>query len=95
MCVFVYTHLFVCVLAALDDVCDLEAVLHPGLVEMENYQKLLELQKDVIGVERLAAAGRQLIRLGCLSKLSGKGLQQRMFFLVRFHYTHTHTSTFR
>ncbi|XP_048048654.1 FERM, ARHGEF and pleckstrin domain-containing protein 1 [Megalobrama amblycephala] len=67
--------------AALDDVCELEAVLHPGLVEMENYQKLLELQKDVSGVERLATAGRQLIRLGCLSKLSGKGLQQRMFFL--------------
>ncbi|XP_051762638.1 FERM, ARHGEF and pleckstrin domain-containing protein 1 [Ctenopharyngodon idella] len=67
--------------AALDDVCELEAVLHPGLVEMENYQKLLELQKDVTGVERLAATGRQLIRLGCLSKLSGKGLQQRMFFL--------------
>lgn len=26
---------------------------------------------------------QEFIRLGCLSKLSGKGLQQRMFFLVR------------
>uniref|UniRef100_A0A671MY99 FERM, ARHGEF and pleckstrin domain-containing protein 1 n=1 Tax=Sinocyclocheilus anshuiensis TaxID=1608454 RepID=A0A671MY99_9TELE len=67
--------------AALDDVCELEAALRPGLEEIENYQKLLELQKDLIGVEHLAVAGRQLIRLGCLSKLSGKGLQQRMFFL--------------
>ncbi|XP_067299215.1 FERM, ARHGEF and pleckstrin domain-containing protein 1 [Pseudorasbora parva] len=82
--------------AALDDVCELEAVLHPGLVEMENFQKLLELQKDVIGVELLAAAGRQLIRLGCLSKLSGKGLQQRMFFLfsdVLLYSTRGITST--
>uniref|UniRef100_A0A672MEL4 FERM, ARH/RhoGEF and pleckstrin domain protein 1 n=1 Tax=Sinocyclocheilus grahami TaxID=75366 RepID=A0A672MEL4_SINGR len=75
------TYVFVCVLAALDDVCELEAALRPGLEEIENYQKLLELQKDLIGVEHLAVAGRQLIRLGCLSKLSGKGLQQRMFFL--------------
>uniref|UniRef100_A0A671R834 FERM, ARHGEF and pleckstrin domain-containing protein 1 n=1 Tax=Sinocyclocheilus anshuiensis TaxID=1608454 RepID=A0A671R834_9TELE len=67
--------------AALDDVCELEAALRPGLEEIENYQKLLELQKDLIGVEHLAVAGCQLIRLGCLSKLSGKGLQQRMFFL--------------
>uniref|UniRef100_A0A8C2DU46 FERM, ARH/RhoGEF and pleckstrin domain protein 1 n=1 Tax=Cyprinus carpio TaxID=7962 RepID=A0A8C2DU46_CYPCA len=67
--------------AALDDVCELEAALRPGLEQIENYQKLLELQKDLIGVEHLAVAGRQLIRLGCLSKLSGKGLQQRMFFL--------------
>ncbi|XP_077077563.1 FERM, ARHGEF and pleckstrin domain-containing protein 1 isoform X2 [Siphateles boraxobius] len=82
--------------AALDDVCELEAVLHPGLVEIENYQKLLELQKDVIGAEHLATAGRQLIRLGCLSKLSGKGLQQRMFFLfsdVLMYSTRGITST--
>ncbi len=88
MYICVYVYVFVCVLAALDDVCELEAALRPGLEEIENYQKLLELQKDLIGVEHLAVAGRQLIRLGCLSKLSGKGLQQRMFFLVRFQYTH-------
>ncbi|KAL1268289.1 hypothetical protein QQF64_033652 [Cirrhinus molitorella] len=82
--------------AALDDVCELEAALHPGLEEIENYQKLLELQKDLIGVEDLALTGRQLIRLGCLSKLSGKGLQQRMFFLfndVLMYSTRGITST--
>uniref|UniRef100_A0A8C1N113 FERM, ARHGEF and pleckstrin domain-containing protein 1 n=1 Tax=Cyprinus carpio TaxID=7962 RepID=A0A8C1N113_CYPCA len=82
--------------AALDDVCKLEAALRPGLEEIENYQKLLELQKDLIGVEHLAVAGRQLIRLGCLSKLSGKGLQQRMFFLfngVLLYSTRGITST--
>ncbi len=35
-------------LAALDDVCELEAALRPGLEEIENYQKLLELQKDLM-----------------------------------------------
>uniref|UniRef100_A0A8C2PYH4 FERM, ARHGEF and pleckstrin domain-containing protein 1 n=1 Tax=Cyprinus carpio TaxID=7962 RepID=A0A8C2PYH4_CYPCA len=82
--------------AALDDVCELEAALRPGLEQIENYQKLLELQKDLIGVEHLAVAGRQLIRLGCLSKLSGKGLQQRMFFLfngVLLYSTRGITST--
>ncbi|XP_073768476.1 FERM, ARHGEF and pleckstrin domain-containing protein 1 [Danio rerio] len=67
--------------AALDVVCELQAVLHTALLETENHQKLLELQKDLLGVCGVCAAGRQIIRLGCLSKLSGRGLQQRMFFL--------------
>ncbi|XP_051566438.1 FERM, ARHGEF and pleckstrin domain-containing protein 1 isoform X2 [Myxocyprinus asiaticus] len=82
--------------AALTDVYELEAGLHSGLVEMESYQKLLELQKDLSGVQNLAVAGRHLIRLGCLSKLSGKGLQQRMFFLfndVLLYSTRGITST--
>lgn len=75
---------------------------------MENFQKLLELKKDLIGIDNLVVPGRvsldfghtafdcghsvflmdwslfpqEFIRFGCLSKLSGKGLQQRMFFLV-------------
>lgn len=82
--------------AALSDVCELESELHSALVDTENFQKLLELQKDLIGVEDLAVSGRQLIRLGCLSKLSGKGLQQRMFFLfndVLLYSTRGITST--
>ncbi|KAK6325914.1 hypothetical protein J4Q44_G00052560, partial [Coregonus suidteri] len=50
-------------------------------MKMENFQKLLELKKDLTGIQDLAIPGREFIRLGCLSKLSGKGLQQRMFFL--------------
>lgn len=104
------------------------------MMKMENFQKLLELKKDLTGIDNLAIRGRvrlftvavvvfmilynivhifalrgditcktvkfmlvaspsvppmfvldfqEFIRLGCLSKLSGKGLQQRMFFLVR------------
>ncbi|CAN9497719.1 unnamed protein product [Ophioblennius macclurei] len=67
--------------AALADVTEVVDQLQGGLVKMENFQKLLELRKDLIGVDNLVAPGREFIRLGCLSKLSGKGLQQRMFFL--------------
>ncbi|XP_071331043.1 FERM, ARHGEF and pleckstrin domain-containing protein 1-like [Trachinotus anak] len=67
--------------AALADVSEVVDQLQGSLVKMENFQKLLELKKDLIGVDNLVVPGREFIRLGCLSKLSGKGLQQRMFFL--------------
>uniref|UniRef100_A0A7N6AMJ3 FERM, ARHGEF and pleckstrin domain-containing protein 1 n=1 Tax=Anabas testudineus TaxID=64144 RepID=A0A7N6AMJ3_ANATE len=67
--------------AALADVSEVVDQLQRSLIKMENLQKLLELKKDLIGVDNLLVPGREFIRLGCLSKLSGKGLQQRMFFL--------------
>ncbi|CAL8268101.1 unnamed protein product [Lota lota] len=67
--------------AALADVSEVVEQLRGSMVKMENFQKLLELKKDLIGIDNLVIPGREFIRLGCLSKLSGKGLQQRMFFL--------------
>ncbi|KAF3843219.1 hypothetical protein F7725_002068 [Dissostichus mawsoni] len=67
--------------AALADVSEVVEQLQGSLNKMENFQKLLELKKDLIGVNDLVVPSREFIRLGCLSKLSGKGLQQRMFFL--------------
>ncbi|XP_062861465.1 FERM, ARHGEF and pleckstrin domain-containing protein 1 [Trichomycterus rosablanca] len=67
--------------AALADVSELESVLHSTMLKTDNYQRMLELQRDLVGVDNLATPAREFIRLGCLSKLSGKGLQQRMFFL--------------
>uniref|UniRef100_A0A3Q4BWR8 FERM, ARHGEF and pleckstrin domain-containing protein 1 n=1 Tax=Mola mola TaxID=94237 RepID=A0A3Q4BWR8_MOLML len=67
--------------AALADVSEVVDQLQGSLIKMENFQKLLELKKDLIGPDNLVVPGREFIRLGCLSKLSGKGLQQRMFFL--------------
>uniref|UniRef100_A0A3Q2Z5L5 FERM, ARHGEF and pleckstrin domain-containing protein 1 n=1 Tax=Hippocampus comes TaxID=109280 RepID=A0A3Q2Z5L5_HIPCM len=67
--------------AALADVSEVVEQLQGSIVKMENFQKLLELKKDLIGVDNLVVPGREFIRFGCLSKLSGKGLQQRMFFL--------------
>ncbi|XP_064875431.1 FERM, ARHGEF and pleckstrin domain-containing protein 1-like isoform X1 [Oncorhynchus nerka] len=67
--------------AALADVSEVVSQLHGSMIKMENFQKLLELMKDLIGIDNLVTPGREFLRLGCLSKLSGKGLQQRMFFL--------------
>ncbi|XP_043927242.1 FERM, ARHGEF and pleckstrin domain-containing protein 1 isoform X1 [Protopterus annectens] len=67
--------------AALAEVSEMVGQLHGAMIKMENFQKLRELKKDLIGIENLVIPGREFIRLGCLSKLSGKGLQQRMFFL--------------
>ncbi|KAG7239325.1 hypothetical protein INR49_029290 [Caranx melampygus] len=67
--------------AALADISEMVLQLQGNMMKMENFQKLLELKKDLTGIDNLAVRGREFIRLGCLSKLSGKGLQQRMFFL--------------
>ena len=48
----------------------------------ENLQKLIELQRDLVGIDTLVQTNRDFIREGCLQKLSKKGYQQRMFFLV-------------
>ncbi|KAM7375252.1 hypothetical protein PAMA_014376 [Pampus argenteus] len=67
--------------AALADISEMVLELQGTMMKMENFQKLLELKKDLTGIDNLAIPRREFIRLGCLSKLSGKGLQQRMFFL--------------
>ncbi|XP_015270583.1 PREDICTED: FERM, RhoGEF and pleckstrin domain-containing protein 1 [Gekko japonicus] len=67
--------------AALAEISEMVAQLHSSMLKMENFQKLHELKKDLIGIDSLVIPGREFIRLGSLSKLSGKGLQQRMFFL--------------
>ncbi|KAI2569747.1 FERM, ARH/RhoGEF and pleckstrin domain protein 1 [Homo sapiens] len=98
--------------AALAEITEMVAQLHGTMIKMENFQKLHELKKDLIGIDNLVVPGRpgsfslirtphlgqarripcaperrplllvkEFIRLGSLSKLSGKGLQQRMFFL--------------
>ena len=46
----------------------------------------MELQRDLVGYENLVQTGREFVREGCLQKLSRKGYQQRMFFLVRHQH---------
>ena len=43
---------------------------------------MMELQRDLVGYENLVQHNREFVREGCLQKLSRKGYQQRMFFLV-------------
>ena len=54
----------------------------------ENFVKLVELQRDLVGIDNVVCLNREFIREGCLQKLSRKGFQQRMFFLVSnfFYY---------
>ncbi|XP_069752564.1 FERM, ARHGEF and pleckstrin domain-containing protein 2 isoform X6 [Narcine bancroftii] len=66
---------------ALTEVREMAAHLHSSLIRLENFQKLTELQRDLIGIDNLILPGRDFIREGCLYKLTRKGLQQRMFFL--------------
>ncbi|KAK7893094.1 hypothetical protein WMY93_022246 [Mugilogobius chulae] len=73
--------------ASLAEISEMALQLQGTMMKMENFQKLLELKKDLTGIEDLAIPGREFIRLGCLSKLSGKGLQQRMFFCDCLVYT--------
>uniref|UniRef100_A0A8C9SE33 FERM, ARHGEF and pleckstrin domain-containing protein 2 n=1 Tax=Scleropages formosus TaxID=113540 RepID=A0A8C9SE33_SCLFO len=68
-------------LEALKVVAEMARQLQSSLLRLENFQKLTELQRDLIGIENLIASGREFIREGCLFKLTKKGLQQRMFFL--------------
>uniref|UniRef100_A0A674DYZ4 FERM, ARHGEF and pleckstrin domain-containing protein 1 n=1 Tax=Salmo trutta TaxID=8032 RepID=A0A674DYZ4_SALTR len=62
--------------AALADVSEVVSQLHGSMIKMENFQKLLELMKDLIGIDNLVTPGREFLRLGCLSKLSGKVISQ-------------------
>uniref|UniRef100_A0A8C6XUG7 FERM, ARH/RhoGEF and pleckstrin domain protein 2 n=1 Tax=Naja naja TaxID=35670 RepID=A0A8C6XUG7_NAJNA len=66
---------------ALKEIADMTSQLQNSLIRLENFQKLIELQHDLLGTDNLIAPGREFIREGCLYKLTKKGLQQRMFFL--------------
>ncbi|EDO33626.1 predicted protein [Nematostella vectensis] len=52
-----------------------------SMKKLENFQKIIELQRDLIGVDNLVQQGREFIREGCLQKMTRKGPQPRMFFL--------------
>ncbi|XP_074658195.1 FERM, ARHGEF and pleckstrin domain-containing protein 2-like isoform X2 [Tubulanus polymorphus] len=60
---------------------------------LENVQRLLELQRDLSGIDNLIQPHRQFIREGCLQKLSKKGYQQRMFFLFSDMLIYTSRTT--
>ena len=49
--------------AALADVSEVVEQLQGSLVKMENFQKLLELRKDLIGVDNLIVPGRVSLKL--------------------------------
>ncbi|XP_020844665.1 FERM, ARHGEF and pleckstrin domain-containing protein 2 isoform X1 [Phascolarctos cinereus] len=66
---------------ALHEISEMTSRLQSSLLRLENFQKLTELQHDLVGIDNLVIPGREFIREGCLYKLTKKGFQQRMFFL--------------
>ncbi|XP_063605248.1 FERM, ARHGEF and pleckstrin domain-containing protein 1-like isoform X3 [Penaeus indicus] len=65
----------------------------PALAASENLVKLVELQRDLVGIDNLVQPGREFLREGCLQKLSRKGYQQRMFFLFNDVLLYTNRTT--
>lgn len=65
----------------------------PALAASENLVKLVELQRDLVGIDNLVQSGREFLREGCLQKLSRKGYQQRMFFLFNDVLLYTNRTT--
>lgn len=52
-------YVYMCVSAeALKEVAEITAQLQSSLIRLENFQKLTELQRDLIGIENLTAPGR-------------------------------------
>lgn len=45
-------------LAALAEITEMVAQLHGTMIKMENFQKLHELKKDLIGIDNLVIPGR-------------------------------------
>lgn len=48
---------------ALKEVTEITAQLQSSLIRLENFQKLTELQRDLIGIENLTAPGRVRVLL--------------------------------
>ncbi|XP_023954919.2 FERM, ARHGEF and pleckstrin domain-containing protein 1 [Bicyclus anynana] len=51
------------------------------LRHVENHATLCQLQRDVVGYDKLLVVDREFVRYGCVYKHSSKGLQQRMLIL--------------
>lgn len=54
----IISFVLVAVVAALADVSEVVEQLQGSLIKMENFQKLLELKKDLTGIDNLVVPGR-------------------------------------
>ncbi|XP_060083379.1 FERM, ARHGEF and pleckstrin domain-containing protein 2-like [Ylistrum balloti] len=79
--------------AALAKVNSLVSEYKDRMRTQENLQKLMEIQRDLVGLDTLVHVDRTFIREGCLQKFSRKGYQQRMFFLFSDLLVYTSRTT--
>jgi FERM/RhoGEF/pleckstrin domain protein 2 len=70
---------------------DLHDLINEKLPTFENKQKLMELQRDLVGIDNFfsntSKSNKHFVREGSLQKLSRKGYLQRMFFLVNLIFS--------
>ncbi|XP_046851919.1 FERM, ARHGEF and pleckstrin domain-containing protein 2-like [Xenia sp. Carnegie-2017] len=66
---------------SLETIIEILEELEQSTKVLENYQRLIELERDLIGLDNLVQGERKFVREGCLQKISRSGSQPRMFFL--------------
>lgn len=74
--------------AALADVTEVVEQLQVSLMKVENFQKLLELKKDLLGVDNLVVPGR--VRLKLRTLYSFPNLRFRAFSNFLFLFAGVH-----
>lgn len=65
--------------AALAEITEMVAQLHGTMIKMENFQKLHELKKDLIGIDNLVIPGRSSSAWAASASSRGKGSSNACF----------------
>lgn len=67
---------------ALKEVAEIATQLQSSLIRLENFQKLTELQRDLIGIENLTAPGRVgAVAQSEVQEISAYNLTRLLFFI--------------
>lgn len=78
---------------ALKEVAEIATQLQSSLIRLENFQKLTELQRDLIGIENLTAPGRVgAVAQSEVQEMSAYNLTRLSFFIfIFFFFTGVHS----
>lgn len=78
---------------ALKEVAEIATQLQSSLIRLENFQKLTELQRDLIGIENLTAPGRVgAVAQSEVQEISAYNLTRLSFFIFFiFFFTGVHS----
>lgn len=77
---------------ALKEVAEIATQLQSSLIRLENFQKLTELQRDLIGIENLTAPGRVgAVAQSEVQEISAYNLTRLSFFIFLFFFTGVHS----
>lgn len=77
---------------ALKEVAEIATQLQSSLIRLENFQKLTELQRDLIGIENLTAPGRVgAVAQSEVQEISAYNLTRLSFFYFLFFFTGVHS----